>query len=85
MATKPEKLVCHELRCMWHGLDTEVLRAPNPFQQGDELWGCPVCRDVGTLMQACDEPDCWELTTCGTNTPFGYRRTCGKHRPKNGN
>ena len=29
--------------------------------------------------QTCDEPGCSERSTCGTPTPGGYRRVCGKH------
>jgi hypothetical protein len=32
--------------------------------------------------EMCDEPGCKEEITCGTPTPTGYRRTCGKHLPK---
>lgn len=76
------KLRCTERRCSWCGPDTNALTAPNPFDKDDTLYGCPGCKDVNTLQEACDEPDCWEFSSCGTPTPNGYRRTCGKHMPK---
>lgn len=76
------KLRCMNIRCGWCGPDTEMLKAQNPFQDGDTLNGCPLCRDVNTLQVACDEPDCWEASSCGTPTDAGYRRTCGKHMPR---
>lgn len=29
--------------------------------------------------QACADPGCAEWATCGTTTPGGYKRLCGKH------
>ena len=68
--------------CDWHGTSDEVLRAPNPFDPDEVLWGCPKCKSVDQLYLVCDEPDCWDTVSCGTPTPNGYRSTCGKHRPE---
>ena len=57
-----------------------ALEDENPFEENDELIACPACKQM-SIMEACDEPDCWESTTCGTPTETGYRRTCSKHRP----
>ena len=76
------KLRCEVHRCTWHGLDSETLTAPDPFDIGETLTGCPSCKSANTLREACDEPDCWEFSSCGTPTETGYRRTCGKHLPK---
>ncbi len=75
------KVAC-EWKCGWHGYYDDVLRAPDPFNLGSELIACPKCRDQ-SLHSCCDEPECWEQDTCGTPAPNGYRRTCGKHVPKN--
>lgn len=75
------KCVCSEYRCNWHGMESEVLTAPDPFNQGETLYACPECRTVGSVVEACDEPECWAESSCGTPTESGYRRTCGKHRP----
>lgn len=75
------RAICTEGRCTWKGDITEALYAPNPFDESDTLTGCPLCKAINTLAMACDEPDCWFEATCGTNTPGGYRVTCGKHAP----
>ena len=53
--------------------------APNPFEPGETILGCPNCSGVDTATGVCDEPECREPATCGTPTPAGYRHTCGKH------
>lgn len=73
---------CADYRCGWIGTESEMLTAPNPFDPEDTLCGCPLCREVNNLRSCCDEPECFEPDTCGTPTPEGYRRTCGKHLPK---
>jgi hypothetical protein len=74
------RLCCDSLRCAWKGDSTTVLRALDPFNEGCALIACPKCREQ-TIRTCCDEPDCWEQDTCGTPTPTGYRRTCGRHQP----
>lgn len=74
------KLICTE--CKWQGLDSQILTAPNPFDTNDIIQGCPSCSSVECFRVACDEPDCWQLVTCGTPTKAGYRQTCSTHRPK---
>jgi hypothetical protein len=74
------KLVCDNRRCDWHGTSDQVLRAPNPFEDG-EILGCPKCKDIRTLFAGCDEPGCTSIWTCGTPSPTGYRQTCGRHVP----
>jgi hypothetical protein len=74
--------VCDGRNCNWHGTSDEVLRAPHPFDPGEEVWGCPKCKSIDSLYLACDEPGCWKPVSCGTPTPTGYRSTCGQHRPK---
>ena len=75
------KLRCTERHCNWHG--TLALEAPNPFYPGATIQGCPDCKSVETIAEACDEPDCWAQSCCGWPTPEivygGYRRTCQKH------
>ena len=75
------KVICTNRHCDWHGLDSELLRAADPFTAGDELVACPKCRQTPYLSVACDEPDCWRPVTCGTPIVGGYRNTCGDHRP----
>lgn len=67
-------------------LETELLKAANPFFGGEYLLGCPKCLAVDgttTIEEVCDEPGCEETATCGfpvADEVFGgYRRTCDKH------
>lgn len=76
-----QKVICETRRCGWHGLEHEALVAKSPFSD-DDLVACPECKEVGTLVVACDEPGCWKEASCGTPIPGGYRRTCFDHRPK---
>lgn len=76
-----QKLICAEYRCRWVGLETEALRAPDPFNEGDYLIACPKCREQ-TLNTCCDEPGCNMESSCGTPTPEKYRWTCYAHVPK---
>jgi len=80
MVEMGRKHVCGNLRCNWCGDSDDVLRAPNPFEEG-ELWACPECKTVNELYLACDVEECCEMVTCGTPTKEGYRSTCSKHRP----
>ena len=72
-----ERFVCTE--CDSHVNGCDILTAPNPFFKRDLIFGCPKCRSAKTLLSVCDEPDCWELDTCGFPTDTGYRRTCYAH------
>ena len=74
-----DKCRCSNLNCDWRGPEQEILRAPNPFDEDDTLVGCPRCLDINTLIDVCDEPGCWEFSSCGHPVPGGYQRTCGKH------
>jgi len=75
------KVKCDE--CDWQGMNEEILTAQNPFDVEDNIsiYGCPQCKSSIKLVSVCDEPYCWEYSSCGTPTADGYRRTCGKHKP----
>lgn len=75
------KVICEGRRCGWRGTEEEMLRAQHPFDEADAVYGCPQCKGVGSLLIACDEPDCWLPATCGAPTPTGYRQTCFRHMP----
>lgn len=76
------KVVCEEYRCQWRGLESQVLKAKNPFDPDYEINGCPSCKEINTIVYACDEPRYWKPVTCGTPTNNGYRSTCGQHKPE---
>lgn len=73
------KWKCQEFRCGWHGDESAILQAPDPFNDGEVIAACPECREVGTLVSGCDEPGCTEIGSCGWPSEAGYRRTCGAH------
>jgi len=72
-----DKVKCDE--CGWLGHLPDVLEAKNPFNKNEMITGCPLCNAVDSMAQVCDEPKCWKVTSCGFNTPSGYRVTCGDH------
>lgn len=74
---RPYRWMCQS--CDWHGGDDELLRAPSPFDPADEIIGCPKCKAVEDVANACDEPGCGEPASCGFQDPGGYRRTCVRH------
>lgn len=66
--------------CNAVSLEHELLRAPSPFDQDDELIGCPVCKSCEGFTELCEMPDCEKPATCGGAFADGvYRRTCGQH------
>ena len=75
---------CAISRCGWIGRWREVPFAPNPFVTDETLYACPSCKTIGNFYDCCDEPECFEPASCGTPTQNGYRRTCLKHMPKEG-
>jgi hypothetical protein len=76
---EPGKVMCDSLRCGWRGQQSQTLSAPHPFISDEIICACPKCRDIGTIRTVCDEPGCWEFTSCGFPTKDGYRMTCHKH------
>lgn len=74
-----QKLVCRDYKCAWCGLNSEALRAPDPFNPGRELMACPKCREVGTLVQACEWEGCRRAASGGLPTGDGYRWFCSEH------
>lgn len=66
--------------CDWNGTDQQWLTAENPFDPNSKIIGCPLCKDVGSMRELCDEPGCSQLASCGFPTEDGsYRRTCFDH------
>lgn len=61
----------------------ELLVAPNPFDPGDTIIGCPQCRSVEGFREACASMGCPHASTSGTPDLFGYRYLwlCVEHSP----
>jgi hypothetical protein len=72
------KFICEEC----HELTGAPLSAPSPFDPDDEITGCPNCKAVNSLRQACVADGCHEAATCGTPDHLSYRYawTCHHHR-----
>ena len=64
--------------CVWTG--TDFLIAKNPFNEKQEIFGCPSCGEVNSIVMACDVLDCWNSATCEwTDDGLVDRHTCGQH------
>jgi len=79
MNAEPDKRKCKI--CGWIGDTWQILRAPNPFDSEEYIFGCPNCKGVDELIVLCDEPGCENKSTIGTPTDDGYRRVCHNHDP----
>ena len=75
--TEKDKLICSD--CGHQYRESEILKAPSPFEPDENIYGCPKCKAIDKASLVCDEPRCWEPSTCGWSGNDGYRRTCGKH------
>lgn len=49
---RPLRWLCQS--CDWTGDDGELLRAPSPFDASDTIVGCPKCKAVEDIANACD-------------------------------
>ena len=74
---RPLRWLCQS--CDWTGDDEALLRASSPFDAATVIYGCPTCKAVDDIVNACDESGCQSEATCGFPAPGGYRRTCGRH------
>lgn len=75
----PEKWRCKEC----DQICVTPLSAVNPFDEGDVISGCPNCKDVNTLEQACQFDGCKQNASIGTPGGYAYRYfwSCHRHRP----
>lgn len=80
-SSKPDKWVCDVFWCANICTDAEVLWADDPFNPGEKITACPKCRQIGTLVGACDFDGCKSAATSGTPTASGYVSRCYDHRP----
>ena len=62
--------------CRWRGKESELLRAPSPFDATIEITACPNCKEIGGCMQACETHDCWHEATVELITPECKKRIC---------
>lgn len=82
MGTQNERRVkCH--LCGEIVKQSNLLRAINPFAEGGDIVGCPICLqcDEG-FSPICDEPGCNRVATSGRptgNPDAPYRLICFEH------
>ena len=73
------RIRCDECETMFDQKD--LLEAPNPFDEGDLIFGCPECREVNSTTLLCEVEGCPSIASCGTPVAGGYAQTCCKHKP----
>lgn len=80
MGEAPEKWICTDCRIVVE----KPLSAPNPFDPADTIFGCPSCKSVGTLVQACQHEGCQQEAGGGYPGGLGYWYAwlCWEHRPR---
>ncbi len=76
----PSRWLCKECGCVC--TDAAFLYAPSPFDDADELIGCPVCKSVDSFVAACWKCDRAAGTGMSGAPEFRYIQTCFEHRPK---
>lgn len=79
MSNEPTKWGCME--CSWHGVQSDLLTAPSPFEPMDIISGCPECLFSGGLVLLCEKPGCFEAATHTGPTQTDYGFTCPSHVP----
>ena len=75
-----DRVRCDE--CDWTGRINDQLKAANPFDHEDAVYGCPQCKGVDQFTMLCEVEDCYREATCGTPKDDHYWQTCGRHAPK---
>lgn len=76
MSNRKWQCVC----CAAVSVESELLRAPSPFDASDELVGCPACKSAEGFVELCEMDGCLRGATCGGPGEDGiYRRTCSPH------
>jgi hypothetical protein len=75
----PEEWLCKEC----NSIHVNPLYATNPFDKEDYIIGCPSCKEINTLEQACQYKGCTRLSTAGIPNIYGYRYlwVCSEHIP----
>lgn len=73
----PAKWLCKEC----YEICEVPLSAKNPFEEDDTISGCPHCKQVNSLVGACQAEGCKLEATGGSPNSHGYRYffSCHKH------
>lgn len=63
-------------------IEKKVLKAPNPFNKSETVWGCPHCKCAGSFKYVCEAIGCRNAVTLGFHIEgFGYGSACDDHQP----
>jgi len=57
----------------------DILKAPNPFNVHDELWGCPHCFAAEDFLRVCDGNGCNSTSVAGIPISDMYLFLCRDH------
>ena len=49
------ELICKE--CGWKGFEEDLLKAPNPWNPLELIYGCPFCLTPNSMMETFEEKD----------------------------
>ena len=72
--------VCNNRNCGQVATADELLKAVHPFDPEDYVYGCPKCKDIGSMVGKCWK--CDRPATSGTPTDkHGYVWSCYDHKP----
>lgn len=69
--------------CDYQGLLSSYMTAPDPFNSGETIYGCPTCKSIDSFAMVCEAPGCWDRVTGGWADMGGDMNTCRKHRTEN--
>lgn len=57
----------------------KMLTAKNPFDAKDKITGCPMCKQVNTMVIICEIEGCKNYLAAGMKINENYRLLCSKH------
>ena len=77
MEFERDKTIC--MMCGWRGRESEILSAPNPFEPGGKIWGCPKCKRIEQFRPVCAHKDCWNGLQTWVKVQGEYIGFCEKH------
>jgi hypothetical protein len=77
LRSSEEKLRCRKCQSITY----QYLRAANPFDNSQEVIGCPQCYAVDSMVWACFEDGCKREVCLCIKTKNGYRMACVEHLP----
>lgn len=71
---------CRCKSCDWRGIDTDILVAPNPFEEGEFLYACPVCKSIDNYDVICNHEGCKNVAYYYDTNTDNMPSYCWTHR-----